>query len=251
MRLPSADHRPWGVPRSPWVMAMRWERLLFAHWPVDAAALAAVLPGELEVEEFDGTAWLGVVPFEMRGVRLRGLPPAPGLSRFPELNVRTYVTVGGKPGVYFFSLDAAHRLAVRTARRWFGLPYHYAEMSCRRDGQGFTHYLSRRADERGPRATFAGKYRPVAAVKPAQPGSLDAFLTERYCFYTVDGAGVIRRSEVHHAPWPLQQAEAELQVCDMTAMLGLDLPPTPAVLHYADRLVVAAWLPRPVSDGPG
>src|SRR5688500_5474109 len=136
------SHRPWHA--RPWSVFMRWHELLFMHWPVPAAALRPLIPAGLELDTFDGSAWLGVVPFRMSGIRRRLLPPVPGTAAFPELNVRTYVTAGAKPGVWFFSLDAANRLAVRVARWTFHLPYYDATMSCTRDRAGEVAYRSTR-----------------------------------------------------------------------------------------------------------
>src|SRR4051794_18976444 len=121
-----AHQRPWPVPQSPWVMAMQWLDLLFMHWPVPAKALRSYIPRNLEIDTYDGTAWIGVVPFRMAGVRPRMTPALPWLSAFPELNVRTYVTIGGKPGVWFFSLDAGNPVAVEGARSLFHLNYYNA-----------------------------------------------------------------------------------------------------------------------------
>src|SRR3977135_4252914 len=128
--LSETAHRPWPLPAGPWVMAQIWHDLLFAHWPVDAALLRPWVRRSCTATTSGGQAWLAVVPFRMTGVRRRGTPPLPWLSAFPELNVRTYVTYGGKPGVWFFSLDAGNSLAVSIARAWFHLPYFLARMLC-------------------------------------------------------------------------------------------------------------------------
>src|SRR5437867_5100192 len=124
--LNQTSHRPWPLPSRPWVTTMRWHDLLFLHWPVRPEIIRPLIPNGLELDTFDGAAWIGVVPFRMTGVRLRWLPPLPGISAFPELNVRTYVRVRDRPGVYFFSLDAGSRTAVAMARAWFHLPYFHA-----------------------------------------------------------------------------------------------------------------------------
>src|SRR5215470_11526964 len=153
-------HRPWPLPTSPWIMAQSWHDLLFAHWPVDPAVLRSRIPAKLTIDTFDGSAWLGIVPFRMSGVRLRATPALPWLSAFPELNVRTYVTAEGKPGVFFFSLDAANPVAVAAARRFFHLPYFRARMSCRPDGDGIR-YASQRTHRGAPSAELRGRYRPL------------------------------------------------------------------------------------------
>jgi len=128
-------HRPWPLPRGHWTNAQTWERLAFLHWPVDGDAVRRLVPAGLELDLYDGAAWLGITPFEVTGFRLRGGPPLPGVSSFPELNVRTYVTRDDKPGVWFFSLDADSRLAVEAARRLYKLPYFRAAMSVTADGR--------------------------------------------------------------------------------------------------------------------
>ena len=222
---------------------MTWRDLLFAHWPVDPDALRPSVPEALELDTHGGAAWLGVVPFRMEGVRHRLAPPIPGLSAFPELNLRTYVSVGGKPGVYFYSLDATNRLAIETARAVFGLNYLKARISCRRAGDGIV-YESERTDRRGPPATLRCRYRAEGEPFRAEPGSLEAFLTERYCLYAVR-RGRVLRGEIQHAPWPLRRASWEAEVCDMFHLAGVGLEGPPASLLMADRLDVVAWTARP------
>jgi uncharacterized protein len=221
-------------------MAMRWHDLLFLHWPLDAAVLRPLIPAALELDIFDGKAWIGVVPFRMTGVRPRFVPPLPGLSAFGEINVRTYVTIGGKPGVWFFSLDAANRLAVWTARWTFHLPYYFARISIEAAGEQIT-YQSSRKDGGGPEARFAGVYRPTGRPYQSIRGSIDHWLTERYCLYAADRLGQLFRGDIHHEPWPLQPAFAEVQVNTMTAPLGIELPGAEPLVHFAHYLDVVAW----------
>jgi uncharacterized protein YqjF (DUF2071 family) len=223
-------------------MRQSWHDLLFAHWPVEPAALRAAVPAELELDTFDGAAWLGIVPFRMSGVRLRGLPPLPRAAAFPELNVRTYVRRGARPGVWFFSLDAASRGAVRAARTWFGLPYFDAEMAAAERG-GWIEYASRRTHRGAPPAELRARYRPVGAVERAAAGSLAEFLTERYRLYALRG-GRLLAGEIHHPPWPLQPAAAELERETLSAASGIRLPPSAPVLHFARRIDVLLWPPR-------
>src|SRR5215471_8036474 len=143
-------HRPFPLPESPWIMVQIWHDLLFAHWPVPPEALRPLVPPELPIDIFEGKGWIAVAPFHMSGVRPRGIPPLPGLSRFPELNVRTYTTLDGKPGVFFFSLDAANLPAVRAARAFYHLPYFHARMKAHVDGDRVA-YSSQRA---GGKAEF-------------------------------------------------------------------------------------------------
>lgn len=224
-------------------MRMSWHDLLFAHAPVPTAALRALVPAALELDTFDGVAWLGVVPFRMTRVGPRWLPPLPGVSAFPELNVRTYVTHAGRPGVWFFSLDAADPIAVRVARTFFHLPYYDAAMSCDPDplaaGDGIA-YRSTRIHRHAPPASLTVRYRPTAPPTRTRPGSLDHWLTERYCLYAIDRRSRLRRCDIAHEPWPLQPAAADFTDNSMVAPLGLPFPPTPPLLHFARRLDVTA-----------
>jgi uncharacterized protein YqjF (DUF2071 family) len=236
-------HRPWPVPLTPWLLTLTWEDLLFAHWPVPAVSLAPLIPRGLTLDTFEGNAWLGIVPFRMVGVRWRFLPPVPGTAAFPELNVRTYVTAEDKPGVWFFSLDAASRLAVRGARWSFHLPYFDAEMETKRDGDA-VEYRSRRTHAGTAGAEFKARYAPVGPVYISKKGTLEHFLTARYCLYSGDVRGRLWRGEIHHPPWPLQRAEADISLNSMTAQIGVRLAEKPALLHFARRLCVLAWPPQ-------
>ena len=244
--LRETAHRPWALPDRPWLMAQSWEALLFAHWPVPADELRRVVPDGLPLDTYDGTAWIGVTPFLVAALRLRGLPHLPGVTSFPEANVRTYATVKGKPGIYFFSLDAASRLAVESARRAYRLPYFRARMSIARTGD-WVEYTSVRISRDGPPAELRGRYRPRGRRFKALDGSLEQFLTERYCLYTFDERRRLHRSDIHHPPWPLQPAEATFAVNTMAVPVGqrLDAPVDP-LLHFAERQDVLIWSPEPI-----
>jgi uncharacterized protein len=237
------DHRPWPLPDTRWALSQSWHHLLFAHWPVPVEALRPLIPRELELDTFEGQAWLGVVPFDIQDFKLRGVVPLPFMTAFLELNVRTYVTAGGKAGVWFFSLDAASTMAVMGARALYRLPYFNAVMSLRVEGETVT-YTSRRTHRSAPPAVFEGSYRPTGPVYRAQPGTLEHWLTERYCLYSVDGRGRLYRGEIHHQPWPLQPAEAHLTT--NTMVHGIQLLDLLPLLHYARRLDVALWAIRRV-----
>ncbi|MGB3635956.1 MAG: DUF2071 domain-containing protein [Rubrobacteraceae bacterium] len=245
--LSRMEHRPYPVPDGPWALAMSWHDLLFMHWPVSADVLRPLIPPSLQLDTFDGDAWLGVVPFRMSGVRPHFLPGVPPLSNFPELNLRTYVSADGKPGIWFFSLDAHNPVAVRIARATFNLPYYDAKMFCHSSGQEVT-YASVRTHKNAPTARFVGRYRPAGGVTQTQPGTLENFLTERYCLYSTNGRGVVRRGDIHHHMWPLQRAEAEVATLEMTGQIGVELPDTEPLLHYARRLDVVAWTPRRIDS---
>lgn len=244
---------------------MRWTDLLFMHWPIEPEVMREAVPGDFDLDLYDGMAWVGIVPFRMQSTRPRYCPPIPqkimptSPSSFPELNVRTYVTLNVKengltrklPGVFFFSLDAASKVAVRMARLGFNLPYFDAKMKVEHEpgDSGWTHYQSIRTHYGANSARFAASYRPrkEAPVTMSEPGSLEHFLTERYRLFTLGRKGRgVRIGEIAHQPWPLQQAMCDLSVCEMTNGLGFDLPNSEPVLHYADQLDVVAWLPRRV-----
>jgi uncharacterized protein YqjF (DUF2071 family) len=241
--LRETEHRPWPVPERPWVQAQTWDDLLFAHWRIREEALRPLVPPELPLDTFDGFAWLGVTPFRLTGFRVRGTLPLPLVSSFLELNVRTYVTLEDKPGIYFFSLDCESPLAVEAARRLYKLPYQWARMSAVRRGE-WLDYSSARRDEEPRPFVFEARYRPHGRVTPAQPGSLEYFLTERYCLYTVDD-GDVYRADIHHPPWPLRPAEARIERNTM-APDGLELPDDPPLFHFSARQDVVIWALDPV-----
>ena len=236
--LREVEHRPWRLPAGRWLMAQTWTDLLFAHWEVEVAALREHLPAELEVDTHGGIAYLGITPFGVENLRLRGMPALPGVSSFLELNCRTYVSHGGeKPGIWFFSLDASSRLAVEAARRLYKLPYFQARITppprstCARVGAERPH-------------TWEARYEAEGPVQPAEPGTLEHFLTERYCLYATDEAGVLYRAEIHHPPWPLQGATAEVETNTMPPD-GLEVDGEPLV-HFSGRQDVLIWPLEPV-----
>ena len=224
-------------------MRMRWLDLLFAHWAVDVDALRPRVPASLEIDTYDGRAYVGVIPFLMEDVAPRGLPAAPYLGAFPEVNVRTYVRHRGLDGVWFFSLDAGRRLAVEGARRGFHLPYFHARMSVERVAEE-VRYRSERIDRRGGPAALDVRYRPAGQLEPAMPGSLDAWLTDRLRLFAMDGRGRLSTTRIAHRPWPLRPAQAEFDVETLSSVAGLGLSGPPIHLAFTDRLDVRAWWPR-------
>jgi uncharacterized protein len=221
-------------------MGQSWENLLFAHWRVDADKLAALLPEQIPLDTFDGSAWLGITPFVVTGMRARFVPPMPGLARFPEINVRTYATIGGRPGIYFFSLDTPNRPAVFAARRVYRLPYHRSEIEVDVRGEEVD-FRSRRTDGDGPPASIHARYRPTGLAFCAARHSFEEWAAERYCLYTLNERQGALRGEIHHPPWPLQPAEAGFTDNTMALPLGVELEGEP-VLHFARRQDVVFWL---------
>jgi len=226
--LDQTAHRPWPVKEEAWVMGQTWQRLLFAHWRVPHDVLRPHVPKSLELEQWDGSAWLGITPFRVAGLRLRGLPPLPLASSFYELNCRTYVRRDDRPGIWFFSLDASSRLAVEAARRTYRLPYRLARFDVDDD------FAVRR---HGTSARFQAGYEGRGPVEPAQPDTLEYFLAERYCLYAGDGA---LRAEIHHPPWPLQAADAHVEQAGISPV-PLDGEP---ICHFAARQDVVVWRPE-------
>ena len=238
LSLNRIDHRPWELPEKPWKWRQSWCDLLFAHWPVEATQIRKLVPEPLVVQEFDGISWLGVVPFRMEGVMHRPLPDLPRISAFPELNVRFYVEHEGKPGVWFFSLDATNILAVKAARKFFHLPYFKAKIKIQEIDDTFEFQSQR---QEGADLRFEAVYRPCSNPYEAQPDTLEYWLTERYCLYSQDNKGNLYRAEVHHVPWPLQKTEADIRVNQMLSPFGIELGPQPAHLHFAKRVDVIVW----------
>ncbi|MBC7813644.1 MAG: DUF2071 domain-containing protein [Burkholderiales bacterium] len=245
VRLDDIAHRDFAPPQRTWVMSQRWNDLLFAHWPVSPEILRPLIPPQLTLDTWEGQAWVGVVPFTMSHVHWRYLPPLPGMSAFPELNVRTYVTYGDKPGVWFFSLDADSRLSVEGARAFFRLPYLKADMTSRLQGDS-VNYESHRTDKRGNPAEFQAQYRPIGAASIAQRGTHEYWLTERYCMYTADSARKLYRGDIHHPAWSLQPAKADISVNTMAQAAGIALPQTAPLLHFAKRQDMLGWWLSPL-----
>ncbi len=236
----SIRSRPPGWP----MMYQSWGKLLFMHWEMPEELLRPLLPERLTLDTWEGRAWIGVVPFTMSGVRPILLPALPGLSDSHELNVRTYVHLDGVPGVWFFSLDASNAAAVRAARFLFHLPYFRARMRLLEDA-GAIRFTSRRRHFGAPAAEFEASWIPGEALPETEPGSLDFFLTERYCLYAASRRNLYR-ARIHHPPWPLQRAELLAHSSTMLPSHGLPQPSEPPLLHYAESLQVAVWPPERV-----
>jgi hypothetical protein len=199
-----AAHRPWPLPRSPWAQAQTRRDILLAHWRVPIDVLARLLPVEVAADTFDGEAWLNVSAYRVTGLRVRGLPPLPGLSTFPQLEVSTPVTVDGYPGLWLFQIETAKQIVVEASKRTHRFPAYRARISTGRDAVGFHFDATRDGLELD--AVYAGR---GSEFSPG-PGTVEHFLTERYALYTADG-GRLYRAQVHHAPWLLQGAAGEVR----------------------------------------
>lgn len=234
--MPNTSHRPFPLPKGPWMMAQTWNDVLFAHWPAEPELIREKIPAALELETFNGKAWIGILPFLLTNLRPRFLPPLPFFSRFPELNVRTYVTYQGIPGVYFFSLDAASRFAVLGARTFFRLPYYHAGMDFVHEGSR-VRFSSRRPDGK---AAFSVRYGAMSNSFTARKGTIEYWLTERYRLYTLQNSRIYY-ADIHHPQWRLQQAEADFSQNNAASASGLTLADTAPLLHYAKRQHVVCW----------
>jgi uncharacterized protein YqjF (DUF2071 family) len=234
------------MPTRPWLMRQTWHDLLFAHWPIDPRELRSIVPRPFAIDRFHGDAWIGIVAFRMTNVAPRGVPAIPWLSSFPELNVRTYVWADDKPGVYFFSLDAGSALAVRAARAMFNLPYFPASMRMAREAD-VIRYESRRRHSH-PTAEFLASYAPINSPFRAAVGTIEYFLTERYCLYHLDHSGRPYRLEIHHPPWRLHSARATFERNTMAAAGGVPLPTCAPLVHFAQRQDMVAWTPTVLLD---
>lgn len=240
-------HRPLSLLDEPWIMAQRWENLLFCHWRVPQAVLRPHIPDDLTIDSFDGSAWISLVPMRMAEIHYRELPGIPGLDNFPEMNLRTYVTHHDRPGVYFLSLDTTSATNVWLARNVFHLPYFQAEQSI--DDRSLPiHFTSRRMGHGQPAAEVNVHYQPVG--EPFTPGedSLEHFLSERYAMYTVTQDGVILRGDIEHEPWEMQSAEATIDVNTMLAAYDIPVLDQPPLLSFARSLDVLCWRPVFVSS---
>ena len=228
-------------------MRMIWADLGFLHWVVPVAALRPLVPDALEIDTFDGLAFVGLVPFTMRGVRPSWAPALPWLSRFHEVNVRTYVHHQGRdPGVWFLSLDAANPIAVAVARTIWKLPYHFARMALERDGEAIRYASDRRWPR--PRPAACGlRYEPIGPVLPAALGTLAHFLVERYILYAF-ARGRLFSGRVHHAPYPLQAGRVTALDESLLAAAGLRRPEEPPLVHYASGVEVEAFALAPARN---
>ena len=238
------DHRPWPIPENEWGWRQNWTDLLFAHWQVDPDSLNQYIPDSLEIDSYDNSAWIGVVPFRMENVSHRYLPDLPYLSKFPELNLRTYVRYEDKPGVWFFSLDAANLVAVKSARSLFHLPYKHAKIELTKHEDKYSFNSKRLEGD----CLFNAHYQPVSEPYSAETGTLEHWLTERYCLYAESPDKTIYRTEVHHAQWSLEKADAEIRTNQLADNFDFELPGQPVITHFSKKIEVIAWSPEKISD---
>jgi uncharacterized protein len=227
---------------APWVMTQRWNDLLFLHYEISPEKLRELVPEALTLDTYLRRAWISITPFWMNHLRPPGVPSVPFVSQFSEANVRTYVTVNGKPGVYFFSLDASQLSAVWGGRIFYRLPYWHAAMKVKGRGSAQIEYRSKRSHGPQP-AEWRGSYGPVSAAKRAYPGTIEHFLTERYCLYAISGKRLYR-ADIHHLPWELQAAAVEIETNTIAQSIGIELPAAADLTHFSRTLKVLVWAPE-------
>ncbi len=230
-----ASHRPWPLPKLPWGMKQSWNNALFIHYPIRLQVLRKLVPEVLPLDSYDGWGWIGLVPFHMEGVGFRGIPIT---TNFPELNLRTYITINGKPGVYFFSLDATHLPMVILTRKLCHLPYSHAEIDMQ---QNEDHIIFESVRKKHTEIALNCTYRATSEPFLGTKGSFDEWLTERYCFYTTNPKGNVLRCDILHRPWPLQRAEAEIRTNTILSGQGIIVEQVPPVLHYSQGVDVRVW----------
>lgn len=245
--LNQIGHRPYPLPDQPWVLSMRWHDLLFLHWNVSPDHLKPHIPDELEVETFEGSAYLGLIPFRMSHIHARYLPPFPRVHSFPEINLRTYVSDGSHSGVWFFSLDAGSTLAVRTARWAFALPYFQAHMRIEEGEKQKIHYRSERDEREEGHLLYEGTYRRTDRIREREKTDLQSFLVDRYCLFSAGKSGRIYRGDIHHPPWSLYRAESTIRRLEIEGHPSI--PDTsPDSILFAPDLSVRAWWPVSVGS---
>ncbi len=235
-----SEHRPWPPPRRPWMLQQTWTNVLSMHWPVAPSALKRFVPSALELQEHDDTGWLSVIALQIEAMRFRALPSLPGLSTFPQLNLRTYVQCEGKPGVWFLRVDADNPLAAWGARELLHLPYVFSSIMAEESDGAHCFTATRKEDD----TAFRARYRPRSESYESPPGSLAHVLMERYCQYSLGSKGQLLRTELHHQTWPLHDVDVDVEQNTLFASHALDAPAaSPSVALYTRRLEAVIWNP--------
>ena len=241
------DHLPFPMPERKHSLEQNWVSLTFMHWEVDPDILRAHVPEDLEIDLFDGKAYIGIIPFRMEKVRPRKLPSVPLISNFPEFNIRAYVTSNGKSGVYFLTLDAQSYITCLYAPFAYSLPYKYAKCNLERNNQnGFIWHSKRRSDG----LSLRGQSFPNGPILEAEKNSLEEFLFERYCLY-VKHKGKTCRAYTYHEPWKYRVGDAELIENTLTDSynLGINNILKPDLVHLSEGVEVLTWKIEPIGEG--
>jgi uncharacterized protein YqjF (DUF2071 family) len=238
--MDEVTHRPWPIISQNWIIRQSWSNVLFIHWPISAELLRPHIPRSLEIDTFDGTAWMSVVVFVMEGIYLRGLSALSVTPKFAEINVRTYVHLDGKPGVYFMSLDVGDLASLMIAKRWYRLPYKAAQISFQKEGRTFLCQSLRKGKSNVP-IGFHGNFIPLSGVYLSKKEMFDYWLTERYCFFSANKRGNIYGGEIHHQPWPLQKVEIEICRNSLFTPFQFDLSEEKTIAHFSKGLDTLFW----------
>ena len=232
------EHRSWPLPSNKWIMRQVWRNVLFLHWPIKPRLIRPHLPPELEIDTFEGFAWMGIVAFTMKGIYFRGLPFSV-VPSFPEVNVRTYVVYKGKPGVFFLSLDVDDWASLNIAKRWYRLPYNPANIEVRTGENGAIQYKSVR--KAGNPLAFEGSCIPTNDTYFAESGTLDHWLTERYCFYTTRNGKDIYHGDIHHLPWPLKKVDVHINQHTLFSPFNIHVSNDPPIAHFSQGVDSLMW----------
>ncbi|WNS76922.1 DUF2071 domain-containing protein [Bacillus sp. DTU_2020_1000418_1_SI_GHA_SEK_038] len=233
-------HRPYPIPSDYWIMRQAWRNLLFIHWPISLEKVRQFVHPSLHIDTFDGDAWLGIIIFEMEGIYPRGFPSISIIPPFAEINVRTYVHYNGKPGIYFMSLDVGDLASLTIAKRWLHLPYKHSHISIQKIGKAF-YYDSIRVKQTNPQIICKGSYSPVKDIFFPIEGTLDHWLTERYCFFSSNKRDNLYCCEIHHDPWPLQQAEAIIKKNTLFTPFQIDISDIQPIFHFSKGVDSLIW----------
>jgi len=233
----STQHRTSPMPDGEWVMTQKWNHLLYMHYPVSIHTIESYIPDGLELDTFNGEAWISIIPFQIKDMRLRNMPQLPYFHSFSELNVRTYVKRNGVPGIFFFSLDASKRFAVIAARMGT-LPYFYANITMKQQDESI-HYTCRRKNNSNK--VFEGEYRPIGEAFYPDVDSLDHWLLERYYLYSYQNE-CLYFGGIHHKPLEVYHAEAAISKQHMSPFIVGGKP----LVHYVTSKRVLFWLIKKV-----
>lgn len=233
-------HRKWPLPSEQWIMRQNWSNIFFTHWPIKPEILRPFIPNSLQIDTYNQYAWVGIVLFVMGGIYPRGLNSLSILPPFPEINVRTYVIYDDKPGIYFLSIDVGDWASYTIAKRWFHLPYYSSHVSYQKDNQTFQ-FRSRRKGRPNSSISFNGKYFPLPEIYFPREGTLDNWLIERYCLYSRDQRGNLYCGEIHHHPWPLQQAKSEIHMNTLLSPFNIDPNEVEPISHYSKGVDSLIW----------
>lgn len=240
--LLEVDHRPWKLPNNNWKWRQSWNNLVFIHYKIDIQSLRALVPSKFEIDLYQGEAWISIVPFFMEDVMKGNIPSFYPFKKFPELNLRTYVKYENKPGVFFFSLDAECLPVVLGGNLLYGVPYKYAKMNYELSENGG--YL--RSDRFIGSVEFEMRYRKIGEIFESEIGSLQEWLSERYCLYSKSNHTEFYRVEVHHKKWPLQNCEVSISKNDILKASNLEVDLDSMIVNYSPGVDVISFRPEKI-----